>query len=102
MLHVVNLDAPRCTLEQDGSGVLGQRNGADEDHYRDEHARRRVGVEPGLGPRLPDNYSGNDDADVVDGVADDVDEDTEHAEVAAGLLHLGHVMTVLCVGPNGL
>lgn len=102
MLHVVDLNTSRRTLEQDGARVLGQRDGADEDHYRDEHARRRVGIEPGLGACLPDDYRGNDDANIVDGVADDVDEDTEHAEVAAGLLRLGHVVTVLCVGSNGL
>lgn len=102
MLYVVNLNTSRGALEQDGTGVLGQRDGADEDHYRDKHARRRVGVEPGLGARLPDDDGGDDDTDVVDGVADDVDEDAEHAEVAARLLHLGHVVTVLCVGPNGL
>lgn len=102
MLHIVDLNTPGGALEQDGPGVLGQRDGADEDHYRDEHARRRVGVEPGLGARLPDDDGGDDDADVVDGIADDVDEDAEHAEVAAGLLPLSHVVTVLCVGSNGL
>lgn len=102
MLHVVDLDTSGGTLEQDGPGVLGQRDGADEDHYSDEHARRRVRVEPGLGARLPDDHGGNDDADVVDGVADDVDENAEHSEIAAGLLPLGHVVTVLCVGSNGL
>lgn len=75
MLHVVDLDAPGGALEQDGAGVLGQWEGADEDHDGDEHARRRVGVEAGLGTRLPDDDGGNDNADVVDGVADDVDED---------------------------
>lgn len=102
MLHVVNLNASGGALEQDGPGVLGQGDGADEDHYRDEHACRRVGVEAGLGARLPDDDGGYDDADVVDGVADDVNEDAEHSEVAAGLLRLGHVVTVLCVGSNGL
>lgn len=102
MLDVVDLDTSRGALEQDSARVLGQRDGADKDHYRDEHARRRVGVEPGLGARLPDDDGGDDDADVVDCVADDVDEDAEHAEVAAGLLRLGHVVAVLCVRPDGL
>lgn len=102
MLHVVDLDAPGGALEQDGARVLGQRDGADEDHDGYEHARRGVGVKPGLGARLPDDDGGDDDADVVDGVADDVDEDAQHAEVAAGLLHLGHVVAVLGVRPDGL
>lgn len=102
MFHVIDLNTSGRTLEQDSARVLGQRDGADEDHYRDEHARSRIGVEPGLGACLPDDYGCNDDANIVDGVANDVNEDTEHAEVAAGLLRLGHVVTVLCVGSNGL
>lgn len=102
MLHVVDLNTPRRTLEEDGTRVLGQRNGADEDHYGDEHARRWVSVETGLAARLPDDDGGNDYTDIVDGVADDVDEYPEHAEVAAGLLPLSHIVTVFCMRPNAL
>lgn len=102
MLHVVDFNTPGCALEEDGPRVLGQRDGADEDHDGDEHARSRVGIEPGLGACLPDDYGGNNDADVVDGIADDVDEDTEHAEVTARFLHLSHVVTVLRVRSNPL
>jgi len=102
MLHVVDFNTPRCTLEEDGPRILGQRDGAEEDHYCDEHARRWIGIEPGLTARLPDDDGGNDDADVVDGVADDMDEDAQHAEVAAGLFHLSHIVTMLCVRPNAL
>lgn len=102
MLHIVDLDTPRRTLEEDCPRVLGQRDGADEDHYGDEHARRGVSVEPGLAARLPDDDGGNNDADVVDGVSDNVDKYPEHAEVAAGLLPLSHVVTVFCVRANAL
>lgn len=102
MLHIVNLDASGGALEQDSPRVLGQWNGTDEDHDCDEHARRRVRVEPGLGTRLPDDDGCDDDTNIVDGVADDMDENTEHAEVTAGLLRLSRVMTVLCMSADGL
>lgn len=102
MLHVVDLHPARCALQQDGACVLGERNGADEDHQRDEGAGRGVRVEARLGGGLPDDDGGDDDADVVDGVADHVDEDPEHAEVSTGFLELGRVVAVLRVGTDGL
>lgn len=102
MLHIVDLNTSRRALEEDGPRVLGQRDGADEDHYCDEHARRRISVKSGFAAGLPDDDGGNDNADVVDGVADDVDEYPEHAEVTARLLPLSHVVTVFCVRSNAL
>lgn len=79
-----------------------QRDGADEDHEGDEGAGGRVRVEPLLVAGLPDNYRGDDDPDVVDGVADHVHQHPEHAQVAAGLLELGRVVAVLRMRLDGL
>lgn len=98
VLHVVNFHAPGRALQQNGPRVLGEWDGAEEDHQGDEHARRRVRVEARVALGLPDDDGGDDDANVVDGVADDVDQDAHHAEVVARLLKLGHVVTVLRVG----
>lgn len=102
MFHVLDLNTARGTLEQNGPRVPRQRDRADEDHDGDEHARRRVCIETRLEPGLPDYDGGYDDPDVVDGVSDDVDENAEHAEVTAGLLKMGHIVTVLGVGLEGV
>lgn len=102
MLDIGDLYSSGGTLEQDGPRVPGERYGADEDHDGYKHARCRVCVEAPLESRLPYHHSSDDDADVVDGVSDDVDQNTEHAEITTGRLKLGHVMTVLRMSSNGL
>lgn len=101
MLHIVNLNTARRALQQNRPRVPRQRNGAEKDHDGDERARRRVRVEALWRGRLPDDDSRDDDAEVVYGVAHDVYKHAQHAEIAAGLLELRHVVTVLGVVCGG-
>lgn len=101
MLHIIHFYTSGCALQQDLARVEGQRDGAPKNHEGDEGACCRVCVEALGEAGLPDNHGGDNDANVVDGVANDVDQDPEHAEVAAGLVQLGRVVAVLCVSMDG-
>lgn len=102
MLHIVDFHAAGRTLQQDCARVLGEWDGAEEDHQGNEHARSRVRVEPRVAFGLPNHDGGDNDADVVDRVADDMDQNSHHAQVMTWLLKLGHVVTVLRVSLEGL
>lgn len=101
MLHIVHLHATGRALEQDLARVQRQWDGAPKNHEGDEGARCGVCVEALRVAGLPDNDGGDDDANVVDRVAYEVDQDAEHAQIAAGLGQLGRVVAVLCVGMDG-
>lgn len=79
MLHIIHLHTPGCALQQDLARVQCQWDGAPKDHQGDESARRGVCVEALGEPGLPDDHGSDDDAYVVDGIANDVDEDPKHA-----------------------
>lgn len=100
MFDIIDLNAARSALKQDSTRVLDERQGSQQNHNRDAHARTGIGVEPGWIMGLPDDHGGNDDADVVDSISDDVDQNTKHTEITAGLLKLSQVVTMLCVGWN--
>lgn len=102
VLHVIDFYAPRRALQQDCPRVLCEWYGAEEDHQGDKHACCRVRVETRITFGLPDNDGGDNDANVVDGVANDMDQNSHHTEVMARLLKLGHVVTVLCMRVDGL
>ena len=102
VLDVPQVDAAGGALQQDGAAVLDEGQRREQDHDGDAHARAGVGVEARRVVGLPDHQGGDDDADVVEGVADDVGEHAEHAQVAAGALKLGCVVAVLCVRLDGL
>lgn len=68
----------RC-LEEDAAGGGDEGVGGEEDHEGDGEADGGVGVETRGGVGVGDDEGDDDNADVVDGVGDDVEEDAEHA-----------------------
>lgn len=63
--------------------MLHKRDCRNEDHDGDEEAHGRVSVEPLLAFCFPDGDGGDHDADIVHGVADDVEDDAYHVEVVS-------------------
>lgn len=59
-----------------------ERDSARKDHESDRHRDGRVSVEPVLAVQVEDERARDHDADVVDRVADDVQEHAKEAEVA--------------------
>lgn len=102
MLHIVDDDTLGCALKQNLAGVLRLLDGYAKNHKGDEGTSCRVCIEALGGGCLPDDDGGDDDADVVDGIADDMDQNSEHAQVAAGLLDFERVVAVLGVVADGL
>lgn len=102
MLHIVNLHAARRALQQDGARVLGEGDSAAENHEGDEHARCRVRVEACVALGLPNHDGGDNNADVIDCVANDMNQNSHHAQIMPRLFKLGHIVTVLRVRLEGL
>lgn len=61
--------------------MLDERERRQEDHDRDGHADGRIGVDARRRGREPDDEGGHDDRQVVERIADDVEQGAEHAEV---------------------
>lgn len=78
--------------------VRTKRNRGNEDHDRDAHAHGWIGVKSTAVVGEPDYCGSDDDAQVVCAIADDVDEDARHGEVALrfarGVLGIGVVFVV--------
>lgn len=74
-LHSLEVDLRWAGLEKYAAGGEEQRHGGADDHDSDEEGYRWVGVvaRGRAGPFY--DCGGDDDAEVVDGVADDVQED---------------------------
>lgn len=70
MLHIVEEDPGGCALKQDVARTLRLRDGNTKDHESDEGTRCWVCIETLWRGGLPDDDGGDDDTDVVDGVAD--------------------------------
>jgi len=102
MLDIVQVDPTWGTLEEDGTAVLDQWKGGEQDHERDAHADPGVSIVTGLIMCEPDNKCGNDNSNVVEGIANDVNEDTHHAEISARRLELSNVVAMLRVVVQGL
>lgn len=83
VLDVVEAETARHRLQQDGARAVGERNGRDEDHNRYAHADGGVGVEARRRLGAPDDGGGGDDGHVVEGVAQDVQENAHGAEIRA-------------------
>lgn len=97
MLDIVQVDPTWGTLEEDGTAVLDQWKGGEQDHECDAHADPGVSIVTGLIVCEPDNKRGNDDSNVVEGIANDVNEDTHHAEISSRRLELSNVVAMLRV-----
>ena len=82
--------------------VHTKRNRGDKDHNRDTHAHGWIGVKPTAVVGEPDYCGSDDDAQVVCAVANDVDEDAHHGEVAMrfarGVLGIDVVFVVDVLG----
>lgn len=101
---VFHVDADGDGLQEDARGGFAERDGGGEDYGGDDQGDGRVHVEAPAVVREPDEEGGGDDADVAEGVAQDVEEDAAHVEVAVrvavaalGLLFLGLGVSVLLV-----
>lgn len=80
-LDIVDVEVVGGGLEEDLGGRGGQGDGGAEDDEGDEERDCRVGVEAVWGVGEPDYERGDDDADVAEGVADDVEDHGTHAQV---------------------
>lgn len=78
-LDVVDVEVVRGGLEEDLGCRGGQGDGGAEDDEGDEEGDCRVGVEAVWGVGEPDYERGDDDADVAEGVANDVEDHGAHA-----------------------
>lgn len=81
MLDVAQVDPLRRALQQDLAAVFDQRQRGEEDHERDAQPDGRIGVETPRRRGKPDDDGGDDDAYVVDGVAEHMQQGTLHAQV---------------------
>ena len=86
VLDILDLDAERRRLEENLAAALRQGDGRDQDHDGDPHTNSWIGVEASGRLDEPDDDCRNDDADVVDCVADDVDQDAHDAQIHAVFL----------------
>ena len=102
VLHITDVDTARRALEQNQPAVLHQRKSREQNHNGDAHAHARIGVEPSLVVGLPDHQRGNNDADVVERITDDMNQYAEHSKISAGGREVGNCMTVLGVGAKRL
>lgn len=93
-LDVHEVHAWWCALEQDVAGATCQWDSGRENHERNVERDGRVDVEAVGRMREPDDKRGDDDADVVEGIAHDVDHGPEHAEIAV-LLRREHIGVVV-------
>jgi len=97
VLDVVKANAARCRLQQDGTRTVGERDGRDENQERNPHADGGVGVETRRRRGTPDDGGGSDDAYVVEGVAQDMQENAHDAEIRSVGVRGERHMHVGCV-----
>ena len=78
---VVDVEVVGSGWEEDLGGSRGQGDGGAEDDDGDEEGDGGIGVEAVRGVGEPDYERGDDDADVAEGVADDVEYHGPHTQV---------------------
>jgi hypothetical protein len=89
MFDVVNVDTVRRRLQKDFAAALRQGYCGYQDHDGDPHTDSWVGVETIGRLDEPDDECGNNDANVVDGITDNVDEYTKDTEIYTVFLGRG-------------
>lgn len=82
-LDVVELEARGCGLQKDCTGALNEGDGGEGDHYGNEEGDGGVGVEALWRVSEPDDEGRDNNAEVVDNVAADVQEHAGYADVYA-------------------
>lgn len=95
MLHIVDYHPFGRALKQDLATILCLRYSYAKDHDGDEGTSCGICVEALRGRGLPDDDGRDDDADVVDGITDDMDQHPEHAQIASGFPDVELVVSVL-------
>lgn len=95
-LDVIQSNALGRNLQQNGAALLSEREGRNQNHDADEDADCRVDIVPSMALRLPDDDRRDHDANVVDGIANDVNEHPQHAQVSVGFL--GRSLAVVVLG----
>ena len=95
MLHVLKVNASRSDLQQNASAPFGQWYCREEDHDGNEDTDCRIDIIPTLSFSFPYNHSRDNHTYVVDRIANNVDEDAQHAKVSPGARGLGDVVFVL-------
>lgn len=94
---VVDAEAGGHGLEEDPGGGLAERDGGEEDDDGDEQGDGRVCiVAPGVVCE-PDEEGRDDDADVAEGVAQDMEEDTAHIQVVTVTVTVAAMAAVTAV-----
>jgi|SRR3569833_1911183 len=102
MLDITQVHATRRALEQDGSAVLHQRQCRHENHNGNAHTNAGISVVASFVAGKPDDGGGDDDSDVVESIADDVNQNPQPAQITARALKLDNVVPVLRVGVDRL
>lgn len=97
MLDVFHVYTTRSTLEKDRAAILDERDRGDEDHKGDPNTSTWIRIETCIIIRQPDDECRDDDANVVDCISNDMNEDTKHAEIMAWTLKLGNIVAMLGV-----
>lgn len=62
---------------------LTKWNSTRENHNGNPQTHTWIGIKPPLVLRLPDNRGGNYDSNIVECIADNVNQDTHHSEIMA-------------------
>jgi len=88
-LDVVHVDAGRDCLKENARCGFAEGNCGGQDNGSDDEGDGRVHVEAPAVVGEPDEESGGNNADVSEGIAQDVKEDTAHVEVAVVVATLG-------------
>jgi hypothetical protein len=101
LLDIIELDTWRRRLQKNSARALGQRYGRGEYHKGDPERDSRIGVEAGGRLGEPDYQRGDYNTYVVEGVAHDVDEDAQHAEIHALRRDVDGEVVVSCVAGRG-
>lgn len=78
---VLDGNAGGNSLEEDARSSLAKRDGRGEDNSGDDERDGRVHVEAPAEVGEPDEECGGNDADVTEGITQNVEEDTAHVEV---------------------
>lgn len=83
VLNIFECDAEWDGFKEDRATVFYERNRWQKNHDSNTHAHAWISVESTFVVGFPDHGWGDDDADIVDCVANDVNQDAHHAEIVA-------------------
>lgn len=85
LADIVDFDAVGDRLEEDARGGFAEGNGGAEDDDGDDEGDGGIEVIASGEIGEPDDEGGDDDSNVAEGVAHDVEEDSLHVKVIVGV-----------------